>query len=144
MNGKCLFDHFRVYKGRFIFKDIQNIDCESVSFLINSSLESLIDIWLTTSNNSFDNVVPFTFDNKESWHSLNFKGFSKRWGIVNINCDQRNFCFLVFFMNIRSNVFAWSTPISKAVNNCNTSVLIKEFLNFFFGGCFEFWHLYLF
>jgi hypothetical protein len=110
------------------------------SFALLSSGESLVDIGLSSSNDVFNDVVPFFCNDQESGHGLNLVGLWELFGLFDVDFDQRDVEFLALLIHIRSDSLAWTTPGSIAVNNGDSIVSIQEALNLCGCGGFNFRH----
>jgi hypothetical protein len=70
---------------------------------------------------------------EESWHSLNFVSLTQFFSFINVDGDEWDSSFLIFLFDIWGDGFAWSAPIGKAINYCDTTIIIEEGLNL--SGC---------
>lgn len=101
---------------------------------------NLVDVGFTSSDDSLDDVVPFSLNDQESWHGLDVVSCREFSCIIYVDLHQWNSFLLGFFMDIWGDSFAWSAPGSIAVNDGNTSVGIQERLNFLWFGSFDLGH----
>ena len=107
----------------------------SESFVLNRMVKYFVNVRFSSSNNIKNNVAPLTLNNQESWHSLNAVSARELWALVDINFDKADSSLAMLLKHIGSNGFARATPSSVAINDSDSSVLIKEILNLIVCNC---------
>jgi hypothetical protein len=77
---------------------------------LRSGIVNFVNVGLSSSDDSLNHVIPFSFDDKESGHSLDFIGTSKLLGLININFQESDSGLLILLLYIGGNLLAWSAP----------------------------------
>ena len=113
---------------------IRNNLNDEISFWWYSFVVDLINVGLPSSNNCFNNIVPFALNHKKSWHSLDFISTWELGWLININFDKWNASLSILFQNIGSYSFAGATPCGMTINNCDSSVGVEEILDLLRSG----------
>lgn len=106
------------------------------------SVENFLSIGLSSTDNSFDDVVPVILDNQEGWHGFDLVGLGDFLGFVNIDLDEGDASFVAQFVENWGDGLAGTAPGGIAVDHGDTSSGDEELLDLVGAGGFEFRHGY--